>query len=297
MNNVELIKKIRKLCFSVSFSGKFLLLNRIMRNVFLHAKGFAEIDDFDGNMTIELNLAEHMQSRIFWIGYYSESIVCFLNNFLRPGMFMVDVGANIGEITLVAAKRVTKTGKVISFEPVTAINSILSRNLKKNHITWVTTVKQGLAEKIGEAKIFTNSDKDANKLKHIGLGTLYPMNGRQAPIETISISTLDNYLDEHPTQQLDLIKIDIEGAEIPCLFGAERTIKRFRPHIILETQEDTYIAAGYTPKDLLDFFIPLDYEIFKIGNKGKMYNVTPDSLNEYQNILARPRQSKMDLMP
>ncbi len=290
MNKIELIKKIRKSCFFISRATRSLLPNRIMRNIFFRTKGFAEINDFDGDLTINLNLSEHMQSRIFWLGFYNESIVSFLNNFLQPGMTVIDVGANIGEITLVAAKRVTPTGKIISFEPVTTINSLLEKNLQKNNISWVTTVKQGLADKNGDAIIFTSSNDDTNNLENIGLGTIYPMGERKVPIETISISTMDKYLEEFPIEKLDLIKIDIEGAEIPCLLGAIKTIIKFRPHIILETQEETYTAAGYTPKYLLDFFNSLEYEISRIGSKGKLYSNTSESLNDFQNILAKPRQ-------
>jgi len=297
MTRLGIIKRVRRACFSLSFSGRFLILNRIMRNLFVNAKGRITIHDFDGSMTIELNLAEHMQSRIFWVGYYSKSIVNYFNSYLQPGMTVIDVGANIGETTLTAAKRVTSTGKVIAFEPVTKIYSILNDNLKRNRLHWVKPVKLGLSENAGSAPIYTSSDQDINSLENIGLGTLYPVEERQTLIETISLSSLDDYLRENPIDRLDLIKIDIEGAEIPCLFGAQKTIRKFRPQIILETQEETYMAAGYNPNSLMELFTQLDYEIFRLGNNGELHSVSAKSLKNYQNILARPIKERNWQLP
>ncbi|HIG47912.1 MAG TPA: phosphoglycerate mutase (2,3-diphosphoglycerate-independent), partial [candidate division Zixibacteria bacterium] len=62
------------------------------------------VPDFDGTYLVRLRLSEHMQRRIFWMGYYSTDIVALLKMTLRPGMVVVDVGANIGEIAMVAAR-------------------------------------------------------------------------------------------------------------------------------------------------------------------------------------------------
>ena len=62
----------------------------------MNAEGIAEIPDYDGNLIIDLNLAEHMQSRIFWLGYYSQSIIQYFNSYIEQGMTVIDVGANIG---------------------------------------------------------------------------------------------------------------------------------------------------------------------------------------------------------
>ena len=266
-----------------------MLLNRIMRNLFLNAEGIAEIPDYDGNLIIDLNLAEHMQSRIFWLGYYSQSIIQYFNSYIEQGMTVIDVGANIGEVTLAAANRVKSTGKVIAFEPVTHIHATLSKNISKNRLHWVEPVKLGLSEKSGNAVIYASSNGDINELENIGLGTLYPMEGRRVPIEEIQLASLDSYLTDNPIERLDLIKIDIEGAELPCLLGAKETIQKFKPHIILETQKETYVAAGYSPEDLVEFFSPLKYEIFRLGVNGSLHEVTTESLNDFQNIVARPK--------
>ena len=84
------------------------------------------INDFDGDLTMRVDLSEHMGGKIFWFGYYDRDELMAINQILRPGMFVVDVGANIGEVTLFCAKRdVGGEGKVFSFEPEERIHPVL----------------------------------------------------------------------------------------------------------------------------------------------------------------------------
>jgi hypothetical protein len=126
VKNLQLILAIRKAANRASLGGRVLLIQRTLRRLFRHAHGTARIHDFDGDLTIDLSLSEHMQRRLFWMGYYNREIVALLDRIVRPRMVFIDVGANIGEITLVAAKRVGTSGRVISFEPL-----ILSQLLLK----------------------------------------------------------------------------------------------------------------------------------------------------------------------
>ncbi len=85
--------------------GAILIINQL-RKFFARNQDCVTVTDYDGDMTATLCLNEHMQSQIFWYGYYSRDIVLLLDKTLKPGMVAVDVGANIGEITMAAAKRV-----------------------------------------------------------------------------------------------------------------------------------------------------------------------------------------------
>lgn len=268
--------------------GGALLAQSLLRRCFRHAKGMARINDFDGDLTVDLSLSEHMQRRIFWMGYYSREVIAFLARNLRHGMVAIDVGANIGEITMVAAKRVGRTGKIISFEPVDAIAEELERNVARNHLEQVTVVRLGLSDTDSIAPIYPSCGQGDAHDEHHGLGSLYGSATGSAPLQTIELVTLDSYLEKHPVSRLDVIKIDIEGAELPCLMGASRTIAHHRPILIVEIQEHSSHAAGYRQTDILDYLISFGYNFYAIGRKGTLRELQARMLSSYQNVVCIP---------
>lgn len=86
--------------------------------------------------------------------------------------------------------------------------------------------------------------------------------------------------------RIDVIKIDIEGSELPCLLGGLRTLERFKPKLIIEVQDSTARMAGYESRDILDFLSPLGYSFFSIGNGGRLLRIGPDGLASFQNVLC-----------
>jgi hypothetical protein len=99
-------------------------------------RGTTTIHDFDGDLTITLDRASQISSAIYWSGHHSLPLMRFLRNYLTPEMTLVDVGANIGEVTLFAAKKL-RDGRVLAFEPMPRVFAQLARNVELNHFrTW-----------------------------------------------------------------------------------------------------------------------------------------------------------------
>src|SRR5579863_2846250 len=96
--------------------GTYPLIDAIRRRSY--AAGAVAVSDFDGDLRMELDLGEHMASQVFWFGYYSRDLLQALDRLLKPGDVFLDVGANIGEVSLFAAKRVGRAGRVTAFEPI-----------------------------------------------------------------------------------------------------------------------------------------------------------------------------------
>jgi FkbM family methyltransferase len=273
----------------LSMGGNLPWAQSLLRRCFRHARTELQITDFDGDMRINLRLSEHMQRRIFWMDYYNQDIVALLKKIVQPGMTLIDVGANIGEITLVAAKLVGSSGKVIAFEPMTDIALSLERNVENNHLDQVVIARLGLADTISTAPIYASCGQGQVGDEHQGLGSLYGgTSGDHPPVDSIQLTTLDVYLQSHPTRSLDIIKIDIEGAELPCLKGAARTLELHRPFLIIEVQEQTSRIAGYHQEDILDYLRPLDYTFHTIGRHGKLTPIRNGKLDAYQNVLCVP---------
>ena len=283
--NHNVLRLARKVILTISRGGAIRTPGKLMRKMFIKRDCFVEIDDFDGQYKLILNLREHMQSRIFWLGYYNNDIVPLLDRLLKPGMTVIDVGANIGEISLVAARRVGCNGNVIAFEPLTRLADELEHNVVRNSLHWVQVVRAGLADFTGAVPIYLAHKEFNDGTQHDGLGTLYPTEERGLAIETVQITCLDTIAAQLNLESVDLIKIDIEGAELPCLKGSSETIRRYLPFVIIEVQAQTAGAAGYEPADLYSFFEAFGYKFHRIGRGGVLAEIEQDA---FQNVLCIP---------
>lgn len=267
--------------------GAILIINPL-RQFFAKRKDCVTVTDYDGDLTATLCLNEHMQSQIFWYGYYSRDIVLLLDKILKPGMVALDVGANIGEITMAAAHRVGPSGKVFAFEPMSPLYARLREHIESNRLSQATAVKCGLSDQAGSAQLFSASETFHDGTEHKGLGTLYNSNTRATPTEIIEIDTLDKFIEGRDLTQVDLIKIDVEGAELPVLKGAGNVLARFHPYLIIEIQHETSEQAGYKATDILEFLEPLGYRFYTIGRKAKLTALSAETLRPFQNVLCVP---------
>ena len=300
MKSIDTILTLRRVAKKLSFGGRVLIAQRILRRLFVGKTGIAHIDDFDGDLSIDLRLSEHMQSRIFWVEYYSSDIVTLLNRILRPGMVIIDIGVNIGEITLVAAKRTGPTGQVIAFEPVEKIAQVLEENVRRNELDWVKVIRAGVSASEGRADIYFSCGQGDSDDEHHGLSRIYPSSSKTLALQSIRLTTLDRFISATPVDHLDLIKIDIEGAELPCLQGAKHTIVRYKPMLIVEIQAVTASVAGYAQTDILNYLAQFGYSFFKIERSGRLIELNSETLSDFQNVLCvnqSAHDSSLSVMP
>jgi len=261
-----------------------VLLNDVLRRRFAKKGHKFTIQDFDNDISINLDLGDHMQSQIFWHGSYSREIIFLLKRLLKPGMTFVDAGANIGELSLIGAKLVGKTGEVHSFEPVARYADQLEANLALNPFANVRLHRVGLSDQPGDAPIFVASEYFADGTEHNGLATLYRSDERNLREQTITLTPLDEAI--HP-ERLDVIKLDVEGAELAALKGASCQLERHHPDLIVEIGKETCEAAGYQGSDILDYLAPLGYKFYRIARLGKLIPIKSKDLTNFQNVYCR----------
>lgn len=271
----------------LSLGGRFTLPQSLLRRLFRYSNANVCIDDFDGGLKVWLSLSEHMQRRIFWMGYYSNDIVGLIDCLLKPGMVVVDVGANIGEISMVAARRVGASGKVVSFEPVTAIADQLTEHIKTNNLSQIMVVRKALGQIAREhMPIYSSCGQNVSDENH-GLASLYGEGQGSCVIDYVTMTTLDSALSELAIDRIDLLKIDIEGGELPCLKGAEQLLRRWHPMIIVEVQDFSAKKAGWSVDELFSYLQGLGYELFVIGRKGRLHRLRTEDVTEFQNVFCR----------
>lgn len=175
-------------------------------------------------------------------GVFGEYETELVKNLVKPGMTVVDVGANIGYFTVIFAKLVGDTGKVYAFEPDPYNYDLLSRNIKLNNLSNVVLIPKALSNKSGKIKLFL----DGTNLGNMSFAAQnISDDGGEIDVETI---TLDDYLGG---QKADFIKIDVQGAEGLVLSGAERTLRTSPLKILMEFWPYGLKNLGVDPPALL----------------------------------------------
>ena len=150
---------------------------------------------------------------------------------IRPGDMLIDVGANTGLWALGAAVRVGPAGTVHAFEPVPDNFVRLTRNLTLNNFANVLCQQLALADKSGHTVFYTATAGNS------GIGSLEKRGEADRPIE-IEMTTVDDYCAGHNISRVDLMKVDVEGAELLVFRGAERLLSADEaPIIMFETDE------------------------------------------------------------
>jgi FkbM family methyltransferase len=237
---------------------------------------------------MRINIAQQMSGWIYWRGVHDWGPIYAMKAGVKPGDTFIDVGANLGEYALWAAKLTGYSGKVLAFEPLTEMFDLLNTNValnedfKKN----IVTIKCGLSDSVEEVPIYTSGNAGIDGL-HEGLPTIFKTDSRNIFVENIKLDTLDNQVEKSALSKVDWIKIDVEGAELKVLRGAKKTIKRFHPALLLECNKDTSLAGGYTQESIFQFLDQFGYEYFIIGNRGGQQALDRKAIPEFCNIVAR----------
>ena len=210
----------------------------------------------------------YMGGSLYWTGYHHINESLYLKKIIKTDMTFVDIGANQGEFSLLACSLI-KNGKIISFEPVDELNSLLSKNIKENNFKNIEINHYGLSDKVGTLPIY-NSKKTKNNNE--GLSSLYSSENRSEFLQNVALKVFDE-LYYNKLDRLDFVKIDIEGAELYALKGMQKSIDKFKPIILIEICEEMFNVAGYSLDDIIFFFKQHNYEAFKLfrGNLIK-YN-------------------------
>lgn len=279
-----LLAKLFRLLFKISFLKKhFYGLNDRFFNPFRIFEGISVISSYDQNLKIQLDLDEWIQKQIFFLGFFDEKGILFIKKHLKPGDVFVDIGANIGCYTLLASKIVGKQGKVFAFEPIESVFLRLQYNIKLNNQTNIVLEKKAIFENSGTLKLYLASSD--NK----GRSSILEQDSENGNVENVDAVSIDDYLANHIIDQLNLIKIDIEGAELYALKGMKNTIRKFRPIILAEVSEDVLKNSTINTNEILDFFNEFNYQQFAIDRRGDIRELSELKDMNYHNYVFFPR--------
>lgn len=225
----------------------------------------------DGTIRMRVDRGSYLGGSLYWYGCAARDQAALLRRTLTPGMVFVDAGANQGELTLIAAKRVPR-GRVVAFEPVPANADRLRDNVARNGFANVTVVAAGLSRAAGRATFFGEGGDGA---RNEGATSLFPAAGRDRPAGQADLTTLDDAVRALGLTALDVLKIDVEGAELAVLEGARAALETFRPAILLESNRTMARAAGWEPEAAVALLKGLGYRGRVLGAFGRLRPVPP----------------------
>jgi len=181
-----------------------------------------------------------------------------MREILKPGMVVLDIGANIGYHTLISSKLVGNIGKVYSFEPEPHNFKLLLKNIEVNEFKNIIPINKALSNNIGTTKLFLDTQSDG---KH----SLSEKNVNTNKFIEVGKITLDNfYKSLSENRRIDFLKIDVEGAEGLVIEGGEKLLKENDIMIIMEFIPFHIRNLGSSPEKLLSLLMRFGFEFYLI---------------------------------
>jgi FkbM family methyltransferase len=187
-------------------------------------------------------------------GVYEEALMGLVNSIIEKGMTVIDIGAMIGLYTLKFSSLVGSSGHVYSFEPEPLAADFLHKNVKINQCSNVTIIQKAVADKKGASSFVTS--------RSLALGPVggFLRSDQHLGDLSVDVLTLDDFFSELNWPSVDLIKMDIDGAEILALRGMKELSQR-NPDLKLIMEFDprwaAYVAASF--EEITNLLIKLGF--------------------------------------
>jgi FkbM family methyltransferase len=237
-----------------------------------------------------------------------DAVVEYCREILKPGMTVIDLGANYGQFSLLALRHISPAGRLFAFEPGTYAFQRLQENVDRQarQRSGVTLTKSavwcesGLVElyeyppeysfwnSLRPHKMWSDTDSRADER-----GAIEP-----TITETVRAVTLDDFCTEMAIDWIDLLKIDVEGLEVEVLQGATGLIRAGRiGRVIFEISLDPLAGTGRTGEDVLQAVSSMGMDISRILPDGSLEEVRLPGFQVpfFANYLAVPRVSREPL--
>lgn len=186
---------------------------------------------------------------------YEKDNIRIINDRVKSGMVIMDIGAHIGLMTAILGKKVGPTGKVFSFEPTPSTFKILQKTVAINNLSHATVNPFAVSDKKGTLSFYV-SEHDADNSNSLSNSKRTDRTEGTVDVQVVSV---DDYIKEHNSGKVDFIKIDVEGAELKLLKGAVQTIRNNYPDMILALHPASIRNFGDSLEEIWDLTVELGY--------------------------------------
>ena len=230
----------------------------VARFVFKRSTGTGQATSVNGHRMV---LAEEGQFPPFAMAMdkYEVGTTNLLEQIIEPGMVVIDVGAHVGYFTLLAARRVGPEGKVYSFEPEPANYRLLQQNIESNGYRNIVATQKAVSKVEGSAQLILSSQDN-------GTHSLFGHGRSDAEKISVSVVSLDGFLTDEGLPHVDLVKMDVEGAEMDALGGMGRLLQRSPElKLVMEFNPTLLRNASVDPLEFLTTPGEFGFKVLMIG--------------------------------
>lgn len=232
---------------------------------------------------IRLPLCDSFRMWAKILGSYEYNKTRFIREHLKTGRIVIDVGANVGYYTWLFASKVGSKGHIYAIEPEPRLFWELQQTLKISNLSNVTLIQCALGSKHDKATFYYG--------KFSGWGSLYYSEDHAKHINStieVEIKTIDQLVKENSIQKVDLLKIDVEDGDFEVLKGAENTLIRYEPDIVI----DVDFRDAKLKKRIWDYLKFRDYNIFSLEHELIELHQLQENLKD---IFASKKLIKKDI--
>jgi FkbM family methyltransferase len=231
------------------------------------------------DVSLLVRAEESVGRGIYCFGEYEPADSSFMVSQMRPSDICLDVGANVGFYTVLLAKKAV-AGQVHAFEPVPLNYHILATNVLANNLQNVVTNQCAVGDAEGKADFSISQDSAFSSLIDTGR--------HPRLVETrVPVLTLDSYCEKRELPRVDVMKVDVEGAESKVVRGAIRLLKDplRRPRIVMLELYDPMLQKYQTSIDQVVLMMKdCDYRPFVAKNHG-LTGLLREDYNRFYNVL------------
>lgn len=225
---------------------------------------------------------------------FEHDLLTIVDRYLRPKMNVVDVGANIGLYSVIAAQKIGPHGRVWAFEPAQDSVKRLKANLAANGIRTVTTERIGLTDRDDITLTIFNEEGhgDGYRFTSRKQEALQPAQVKKQG--RVKAMTLDTYLAGVGSPKIDLLKVDVEGSELEVLKGARQTLIRQKNILVVfESAPIGLKRAGHSQTELHSFMKSLGFTLQAWDSKMQKWRTDKNGLLTIGNVWATRNRTSL----
>lgn len=210
---------------------------------------------------VSIDLGDWMGQALYATGEYEPSTSNIIERLIGPGDTVLDVGANIGYFSLLAARCVGGSGTVFAFEPSEETRKQFHENVLINKLSNIKVFDVAAGNSDGLASFYLGP------VGHAGLSSLRPLENTER-ISKVRTGRIDDLIP--PNQRVSLVKLDIEGGEYDAIQGMRSCLDSHGPDLIIEINNRFLREMGCSAERLFALLADLDYRGYVIEHRGLM---------------------------